>query len=110
MRQLRKLSELGGCQIQAVDGEIGKITDFIFDEGAWSIRYLVVATSAWLPGRKVLLPPNWAQEVDFTNRIVVTDLELSLIQTAPPYDPDKVISRDYQIELFKHYGKAMDRD
>lgn len=44
-----------GCAIGAKDGEIGAVEDLYFDDQVWTIRYLIVATGAWLNRRKVLI-------------------------------------------------------
>jgi sporulation protein YlmC with PRC-barrel domain len=55
---LRSLKELFGYDIQADDGEIGKVHDFYFDEEEWTTRYLVVDTGPWFLGEKVLIAPS----------------------------------------------------
>jgi len=50
---LRNIKNLRGYVIRAIDGTIGKVNDFYFDDEDWSIRYLVVDTGSWLSGRKV---------------------------------------------------------
>ncbi|MCI0420874.1 MAG: PRC-barrel domain-containing protein [Acidobacteria bacterium] len=42
---LRKASELKGYSIAAVDGEIGHVEEFYFDDQSWVIRYLVLINS-----------------------------------------------------------------
>jgi hypothetical protein len=49
---LRHTSEIGGYAIGATDGPIGSITDFLFDDVTWRVRWLVVDTGAFLSGRK----------------------------------------------------------
>jgi hypothetical protein len=53
---LRHTSKIDGYSIGATDGPIGSITDFLFDDVTWVVRWLVVDTGAFLGGRKVLLP------------------------------------------------------
>jgi len=55
---LWKASTIHGYAIAASDGEIGRVSDFLFDDATWLIRWLVVETGSWLSGRKVLLPPS----------------------------------------------------
>ena len=55
---LRRMRDLKGLAIGARDGDIGAANDFIFDDKAWTIRYLIADTSRWLPGRKVLISPS----------------------------------------------------
>jgi hypothetical protein len=52
---LRSVKELQGYAIRAIDGDIGQVHDFYFDDQSWLIRYLVVDTGNWLPGRRVLI-------------------------------------------------------
>ena len=41
----------------ASDGDIGHISDLVVSDEDWAVRYLVVDTRDWLPGKHVLLPP-----------------------------------------------------
>jgi hypothetical protein len=54
---LRSLNNLGGYAIVAIDGPIGHVKDFYFDDEAWVIRYLSVDTGSWLSSRNVLISP-----------------------------------------------------
>lgn len=51
----RSVQRLYGETLAALDGEIGKVKDFYFDNQNWAVRYLVVDTDSWLPGREVLV-------------------------------------------------------
>ena len=44
---LRSTRDVLGHSIQALDGEIGHIEDFVVDDETWVIRYLVVDTKNW---------------------------------------------------------------
>ena len=46
-----------GYAIAAKDGSLGSVSDFLFDDESWLIRWLIVDTGKWLSGRKALLPP-----------------------------------------------------
>ena len=80
------------------------VRDFILEEPGWAVRYLEVDTRNWLPGKKLLVAPAWIQEVDWTEQEVQVDLPRATIQTAPEYDSSTVISREYQVALYRHYG------
>ncbi len=54
---LIKAKTLKGYKLDGLDGEIGKVKEFYFDDRFWAIRYLVADTGNWLTGRKVLISP-----------------------------------------------------
>jgi hypothetical protein len=53
---LQALDNFEGLALEALDGDIGRVDDFHFDEERWTIRYLVVRTEPCL-GRHVLISP-----------------------------------------------------
>lgn len=57
---MRSAREVRGYQIQGRDEAIGHVNDFIVDDETWEIRYLVIDTSNWWFGKKVLVAPHWA--------------------------------------------------
>ena len=54
---LSKAKTLKGYKLDSIDGEIGKVKEFYFDDRHWTIRYLVADTGNWLTGRQVLISP-----------------------------------------------------
>src|SRR4030095_15371045 len=54
-----------GYYIQARDGQIGHVEDFIVDTDAWAIRYMAVDTVNWWPGKKVLVAVTWIEYGDW---------------------------------------------
>jgi hypothetical protein len=59
------LSALTGFQVVGSDDRIGTVKDFLFVDDRWKVRWLVVDTGTWLPGRKVLLHPSAIADVDY---------------------------------------------
>ncbi|NUO09873.1 MAG: hypothetical protein HUU08_14545 [Candidatus Brocadia sp.] len=49
--------------IHAIGGEIGHVSDFPVDDNTWIVRYIVVDTGGWLPGKKILIAPLWIDKV-----------------------------------------------
>jgi hypothetical protein len=43
--------------------------------------------------------------VSWAEHSVNIDLTRSAIKSAPGFNPEKFISRDYEVRLFKHYGR-----
>jgi len=102
---LRSVKEVTGYSIEAEDGPIGHVEDFVADDQNWIIRYLVVDTRNWLPGRKVLAWPQLISSVSWGDRKVRVGLDRETIKTSPAYDPSRPVARDYEMLLYQHYGQ-----
>ena len=61
---LSKAKTLEGYKLNSLDGEIGKVKEFYFDDRHWTIRYLVAETGTWLADRQVLISPYALLAVD----------------------------------------------
>lgn len=102
---LRSMREVSGYRIAARDGEIGHVEEFVIDDTNWAVRYVVADTRNWLPGRKVLLAPDWLEEIDWAARHARTAHTTVEIEESPVYDPSQPINRDYEGRLFDYYGR-----
>jgi len=102
---LRSCREVTGYHIEASDGEIGHVDGFLVDDESFAIRYLVVNTSNWWMGHKVLMAPEWIAQVRWADEIVAVNLTRSAIKDSPPYDPSAVVDRAIEVGLYKHYGR-----
>jgi hypothetical protein len=101
---LRSAAEVKGYHIHASDGEIGHAENLLVDDAAWSIRYLIVDTQNWWPGRHVLIAPYAVQAVSWSDREIRLGLDRRTVETSPPWDPIAMIDQVYQKTLHKHYG------
>jgi len=102
---LRNTREVNGYSIQAADGEIGHVDDFIVDDEDWTIRYMVVDTRNWLPGKKVLVSPQWVEKVEWSGRKVYVNLPRKAIENSPEFDPSSPVNRDYENRLYDYYDR-----
>jgi len=103
---LRSVRELHGYHIHAEDGEIGHVEDFLVDDETWDVRYMVVATRNWLPGRKVLVAPQWlVGQISWSRRVVNVIMTRDSIRHSPEYDPASLPDRAYEDELHRHYRR-----
>jgi hypothetical protein len=100
---LRSMREVTGYPIQAADGEIGHVEDFVLDDETWTIRYLIVDTRNWWPGKKVLVSPRWIERVSWSAFKVVVNLPRETIKQSPEYTEKSLITRDYETALHRHY-------
>ena len=103
---LRSLAEVTDYEVRASDGSAGTIDDFIVNTESWTIFYMLIDTSNWLqPEKKVLLAPTWVEEIDWTTNRLTVDLPQDLIENSPEYDPAQLIEREYEEQLYEHYGR-----
>ena len=101
---LRSAAEVTGYYIEATDGEIGHVEDFIVDDESWAIRYMIVDTVNWWPGKKVVVAPQWITGVSWPNSRVSVSLSREKIKGAPEYDPQAMVSREYEDRLYEYYS------
>jgi hypothetical protein len=102
---LRSTRDVIGYYIAARDGDIGHVEDFLVDGRVWALRYVVVDTRNWWPGRKVVVSPEWITTVSWPDSKVRVDLTQAAIKAAPEYDPARPFERDYEAQLFEHHGR-----
>ena len=102
---LRSTDAVSGYEIQALDGEIGHVEDFVIDDETWAIRYLVVATRNWWPGKKVLVSPQWIEQVNWSKSKVSVNLSREAIKQSPEYTEESLLTRDYETGLYRHYQR-----
>ena len=102
---LRSAREVRGYYIQADDGEIGHVDDFIVDTAAWRIRYAVIDTRNWWPGERVLIAPRWIDRIEWAQRKVFIEMTREMIRSCPPYDPSAPVNRQYEERLYDYYGR-----
>jgi hypothetical protein len=101
---LRSITEVTGYYIQASDGDIGHVEEFLVDSDAWAIRYVVVDTKNWWPGKKVLVPPNAFTGIDWAEQTVRVGLSRDQVRQGPEYDPAQTVDRAYEERYYDYYG------
>jgi uncharacterized protein YrrD len=102
---LRSTRAVSGHYIQATDGEIGHVEDFIIDDETWAIRYLIIDTRNWWPGKKVLISPQWIERISWDELTVFVNVLREAIKQAPEYTDESLLTRDYETELHRHYNR-----
>ena len=103
---LRSTEDIIGSYIETTDGDLGHLDDFIIDDQNWVIRYLLIDTTNWLPGKKVLISPEWVKDMVEVDSRVYVDLTQEQIKTSPEYDDTTALDRDYESRLYRHYGRS----
>jgi sporulation protein YlmC with PRC-barrel domain len=103
---IRSIEQIRGAGIEATDGPVGDVHDVYFDDHEWIIRYYVVDTGKWLPGRKVLIPPQAVRQMMPGHSGLPVNLTREQVQSSPDIDMDRPVSRQAELVLYRHYGWA----
>src|SRR5438445_11230840 len=100
---LRRAGDLKGVTIEVMDGDIGSVQDLYFDDRTWTVRYLVVDTGTWLPGRQVLISPFAFQPVPGASRLR-TALTKEQIQNSRSIETDCQVDGQREAEFKRYFG------
>ena len=109
---------LQGCPVEASDGQVGSVKDFLFDDQSWQVRWMVVDSGHWLPGRQVLVHPSAIAPLDLalpvrrvlpmmsTGDTLVVSVRLTKqqIEAAPEAREDEPVTKQMESDLHDHYG------
>jgi len=76
----------------------------LFEDAHWMIRWLVVDTGHWLPGRKVLLPPSALGHPDVHARRFPVKLTMQRVKDSPEIDTERPVSRQMEDHIYDFYG------
>lgn len=101
---LLDLSTIRKHSVAASDGDIGTVSDILFDDATWMIRWLVVDTGHWLTGRKVLLPPSALGHAEPSDRTFPVRLTRAEVEASPALDSHRPVSRRFETSTYDHYG------
>jgi sporulation protein YlmC with PRC-barrel domain len=100
-------SALKGYDIQAEDGIIGTVSDFLFDDTTWALRWLVVDNSTWLSERRLLLHPSSIDKTKaYDRRVLPVMLTKAQIEGSPDIGHDQPVSRQMEMSLYDYYGAS----
>ena len=100
---LRSTKDVDGHSIEALDGEVGHVDDFVVDDESWTIQYVIVGTRNWWPGKKVLIATRSIDRISWEESKMYLRLKRETIQNSPKYSENLLISRDYEAKLHRHY-------
>ena len=101
---LRNASAIKRYAIAATDGRLGTVSDFLFDDASWLVRWLVVDTGKWLSGRKVLLPPSVLGHIDPNGNEFAVSLTMQQVKDSPDIDTERPVSRQIETNIYDFYG------
>jgi hypothetical protein len=101
---LRSIKQLYGDKLGALDGDIGHVKDFYFDDANWAVRYVVADTGSWLTGRMVLISPHSLGRLAQAGKVLCVNLTRKQIEDSPSIESHQPVSRQYEEEYHRYYG------
>lgn len=104
---LRSVHEVDGYGIQALDDDLGSVKDVIVDTDTWGVAYFVIDTRRWLPGRRVLISPDWVDHISWADQKLHVRLTKDQVKNSPEYDPSQPINQSYRERLHDYYGRPI---
>jgi nucleotide-binding universal stress UspA family protein len=105
-RTLHRVSRIRGAEVNAVDGYIGRLEEFYFDDATWTIRYLVVDTGSWLARHPVLISPEAVKGAWGLAGFNVM-LTREQVRSSPEIDPQLALSRQDEERVLGHFGHPL---
>jgi uncharacterized protein YrrD len=101
---LIKASATKGYHVAASDGSLGTVSDMLFDDATWTVRWLVVETGTWLANRQVLLPASVLGQTDGAARSLSVHLTMAQVRDSPDVDSQLPVSRQQEVNIYDYYG------
>jgi hypothetical protein len=70
---LRSARVINGYSVEASDGTVGVVADFMIDGRTWMIREIVVECGHWYSGRKVVVSTDKVSRISYDQSTVYVD-------------------------------------
>jgi hypothetical protein len=91
---LRSTQAVNGYHIQASDGTLGHICDFMMDGQSWAIRQLVIKTGHRFSGKEVQIPTSKVGRISYEQSTVSVNLTSEAVAQSPEHHLDPVSTAD----------------
>ena len=84
---LRSTGYVHGFHVHGTDGEVGHVYDFIVDDQAWKLLYLVLDTHNWREGKKMLVSTAHIVQMQWSDAEVYLDETIADIGRGVVFEP-----------------------
>ena len=101
---LRSVVSVNGYHVHATDGGLGHVENFLADDVNWDIRYLVIATRDWWPGKHVQLAPFAVKDIDWSEHRINVNVTRDQVKSSPAWDPLALADQVGEQQLHRHFG------
>jgi hypothetical protein len=93
---LLQAGTLNGFALDSLNGSLGKVTDFYFDDSTWQIRYLLADVGRCLRHRSVLICPNSLGIFVPEAGNITVNLSRKEVRNSPSWNSDFPVSRQLE--------------
>jgi len=100
---LRLTNEVIGYRLVAADGDVGDVAEMIFDDKKWRLKYFVIDTGHFFPGRKVLIPVELVNGIEWTNGTVSVSIKKNTVLEGPSYNQAFPVTSEYESRISGYY-------
>ena len=101
---LASFRDIRRFEVDGSDGRVGRMTDLLFDDRDWRVRYLVVDTGGFLTPHPVLLGPELVERVASEERTVVVGVDRERVANSPPVESQPPVSRRQEEAMRAYFG------
>jgi hypothetical protein len=98
-----------GYRVRAADGDVGRVRDFIINPATWIILCVIASTRVWLPGKRILLPVPWIDDINRDEHRVGTHLNRRDLRGAPRFNRRRHLTMEHIDNLFPYYADPKQR-
>jgi hypothetical protein len=95
--------KVAGATVRGIDGDIGTLEDFYFEEDRWTVRYLLIDTGKWFSGKRVLISPMSVPNGWGRNEVRLS-LTKDQVWNSPEIKDDQPLSSESEGQVLTYYG------
>jgi hypothetical protein len=83
---LRSTQAVKGYHLQATDGTVGHVCDFMMDDKSWAIGQIIVKAGHRFTAKEVLIPVSKVDRISYEESTVFVNLTKEAVEQSPAYD------------------------
>jgi hypothetical protein len=104
--RLRSLNHLLEYPVCDLDGEIGRIDDFLVDEEDWQIGFVVLNLNWTIPGKYIMVPVDRIRDIAFEQKTLTLDTVRTDLKDAPEYRGPHLVDATIEEQVRSYFRNA----
>ena len=97
-------SAINGYAIEASDGRLGTVSDLLFEDVGWVVRWLVSTPAIGFPAAKSFFRFRRLGQPDRALRHFPVKLTMQQVKDSPDIDTDQPVSRQIEAHVYDYFG------